>query len=56
VLTAIFPTGKRIRWKFIHLRVSGGEVVKHFAVRDDLGLLRQLHGAGPTEAARLRPY
>lgn len=47
-LTAISPTGKRIRWKFIHLlRVSGGQVVEHFAVRDDLGLLRQLHGAGP---------
>jgi SnoaL-like polyketide cyclase len=47
LLTAISPTGKRIRWEFIHLfRVSGGQVAEHFAARDDPGLLRQLHGAG----------
>jgi predicted ester cyclase len=47
LLIGISPTGNRIRWEVIHLfRVSGGQVVEHFAVLDDLGLLRQLHGAG----------
>jgi predicted ester cyclase len=45
LLAGIAPTGKRVRWEFIHLfRVADGQIVEHFAVRDDLGLLRQIKG------------
>lgn len=45
LLAGIAPTGKCVRWEFIHLfRVADGQIVEHFAVRDDLGLLRQLQG------------
>lgn len=43
LLAGIEPTQRRIEWEFIHLfRVQGGKIVEHRAVRDDLGLLRQL--------------
>ena len=41
------PTGRRVEQAQIHiLRFAGGKAVEHRAVRDDLGLLRQL-GAIP---------
>jgi steroid delta-isomerase-like uncharacterized protein len=37
------PTGRRVEQEQIHiLRFAGGKTVEHWAVRDDLGLLRQL--------------
>jgi predicted ester cyclase len=47
----IEPTGKRIRHKQVHIfRVADGQITRHRAVRDDLGLLLQLGwrpGVGP---------
>jgi predicted ester cyclase len=41
----IAPTGKRVSQEQIHIvRVVNGQVVEHWAVRDDLSLLRQLQG------------
>jgi predicted ester cyclase len=43
LLDGLEPTGRRIEWEFVHLfRVQDGLIVEHSAVRDDLGLLRQL--------------
>ena len=43
LLDGLEPTGRRIEWEFVHLfRVRDGLIVEHWAVRDDLGLLRQL--------------
>ena len=37
------PTGKRVKVQHIHLyRVENGKIVEHWAVRDDLELVRQL--------------
>ncbi len=39
----IAPTGKRVSQEQIHIvRVVNGQVVEHWAVRDDLSLMRQL--------------
>jgi len=39
----IAPTGKRVSQEQIHIvRVANGQVVEHWAVRDDLSLMRQL--------------
>ncbi len=39
----IAPTGRRVSQEQIHIvRVANGQVVEHWAVRDDLSLLRQL--------------
>ena len=39
----IAPTGKRINHKQVHIfRVANGQITRHRAVRDDLGLLLQL--------------
>jgi predicted ester cyclase len=36
-------TGRRISYQAVHIfRVADGKLVEHWAVRDDLGLLRQL--------------
>ena len=41
------PTGKRFAVQQVHwLRVAEGKVAEHWAVRDDLGMMRQL-GAAP---------
>jgi hypothetical protein len=41
----IAPTGKRVRWEFIHpFRVADGQIVERFAGRDDFGLLGQIEG------------
>jgi len=43
LLAGVPPTNNAIEWEFIHLfRLRDGKVVEHSAVRDDLGLLRQL--------------
>ena len=41
------PTGTEVAWTFIHIwRVDDGQIVEHWACRDDLGLLDQI-GAWP---------
>lgn len=43
LLDGLDPTGRRIEWEFVHLfRVQDSLIVEHAAVRDDLGLQRQL--------------
>jgi lactoylglutathione lyase len=45
LLDGVAPSHKRVRWTFIHLfTVRNGLIVEHDAVRDDLGLLRQIEG------------
>jgi ketosteroid isomerase-like protein len=40
---SIAPTGKRFQQRQFHLfRMRAGQIVEHSALRDDLGLLRQL--------------
>lgn len=42
-LWGIPPTGKRFAVEQVHwLRVAEGKVAEHWAVRDDLGMMRQL--------------
>jgi lactoylglutathione lyase len=37
------PKGQRVSVELVHVfRVQGGKIVEHWAVRDDLGLLKQL--------------
>ncbi len=39
----VAPTGRRVSQEQIHvLRIAGGKVAEHWAVRDDLGLMEQL--------------
>ena len=39
----IAPTGKHVSQEQIHIvRVANGQVIEHWAVRDDLSLMRQL--------------
>jgi steroid delta-isomerase-like uncharacterized protein len=46
-LWGIPPTGKRFAVQQVHwLRVTDGKIAEHWAVRDDLGMMRQL-GAVP---------
>jgi lactoylglutathione lyase len=41
-------TGRPGAWRFIHIwRVADGMVVEHWACRDDMGLLKQLHPLRP---------
>ena len=43
LLAGLAPTGREVSWDFIHIwRVAGGQIVEHWATRDDLGLLAQL--------------
>jgi predicted ester cyclase len=36
-------TGRRLRWQAVHIfRLADGKLAEHWAVRDDLGLLRQI--------------
>ena len=47
------PTGREIVAEAVHIfRVADGKITEHWAVRDDLGLLRQLDGG---EAGGDRP-
>jgi len=39
----IAPTGRHVSWQSVRIyRVVDGKIAEHWAVRDDLGLLRQL--------------
>jgi len=41
-------TGQPAAWTFIHIwRVADGMLVEHWACRDDMGLLEQLHPSSP---------
>jgi predicted ester cyclase len=43
VLAGVEPTGRRVEMESIHMfRVGDGKLAEHFAVRDDLGMGRQL--------------
>jgi predicted ester cyclase len=43
MLTGVPPTGKKVEvLQFHSFRVSGGEITEHSAVRDDLGMCKQL--------------
>jgi predicted ester cyclase len=47
-LADIAPTGKRVAAQQSHwFRVTDGKLAEHWAVRDDLGMMRQL-GVGPS--------
>jgi predicted ester cyclase len=47
LLSGIAPTGLDVTWTYIHIwRVVDGQVVEHWACRDDVGLLNQI-GAWP---------
>lgn len=53
------PTGRRVQMKMIHMvRIENGKIAEHWAVRDDLGMMRQLGllpgGAAPTVGAAAR--
>ena len=43
MLKGVKPTGRKVEvMQFHSFRVRGGEIVEHSAVRDDLGMLKQL--------------
>jgi lactoylglutathione lyase len=47
LLNGVEVTGEQIEWTYMHIwRVVDGQVVEHWACRDDVGLLRQV-GALP---------
>ena len=47
LLAGVPVNGTPFDWEFIHIwRVADGQIVEHWATRDDMGLLVQL-GAGP---------
>jgi predicted ester cyclase len=50
LLAGIEPTNADVTWTYIHIwRVVDGQVVEHWACRDDVGLLRQV-GAWPSRS------
>ncbi|MDT7782787.1 MAG: hypothetical protein QOF58_1206 [Pseudonocardiales bacterium] len=50
------PTGRRIVFEAVHIfRVRDGKMSEHWAVRDDLGVLRQLDGGDAPPERPLRP-
>jgi lactoylglutathione lyase len=52
LLAGTEPSGAEVTWTFIHIwRVVDGQIVEHWACRDDLGLLHQV-GAWPPAATR----
>jgi predicted ester cyclase len=52
---AIAPTGRRFEVRQVHmLRLKGGQIQEHWAVRDDLGLLIQLGAVEPPTPSRAR--
>jgi predicted ester cyclase len=51
LLAGVKATGNEVTWTYIHIwRVVDGQVVEHWACRDDVGLLRQV-GAWPPPTA-----
>lgn len=50
------PTGREIVAEAVHIfRVVDGRLAEHWAVRDDLGVLRQLESPEPLDVRRDRP-
>ncbi|WP_405057417.1 ester cyclase [Kribbella sp. NBC_01505] len=50
------PSGRVIVAEAVHLfRVIDGRLAEHWAVRDDLGVQRQIDSAEPLDPARDRP-
>jgi lactoylglutathione lyase len=53
LLSGLPVSGAAVSWDYIHIwRVANGQIVEHWACRDDVGLLRQI-GAWPARS-RLR--
>ncbi|SOC52513.1 ester cyclase [Ornithinimicrobium cerasi] len=51
LLGGIAASGTRVSWTFMHLwRVADGQIVEHWATRDDLGVLRKLEARHTLEA------
>jgi lactoylglutathione lyase len=49
LLTNVPVNGTAVHWEFIHIwRVLDGQIVEHWATRDDMGLLVQLR-TGPSD-------
>ena len=49
LLTDVPANGTAVAWEFIHIwRVLDGQIVEHWATRDDMGMLVQLRTAGQT--------
>jgi len=43
LLAGVPAAGRPFAWRFIHIwRVAGGQVVEHWACRDDMGMVEQL--------------
>jgi predicted ester cyclase len=46
LLADVPATGRPAAWTFIHIwRVAEGQVVEHWACRDDMGMVEQLRGS-----------
>jgi predicted ester cyclase len=53
MLVGVQPTGRYFEVQHIHmLQVRAGQIIEHFANRDDLGMMQQL-GLLPTSAAHV---
>lgn len=49
LLAGVEVSGSDVEWTYIHIwRVANGQIVEHWACRDDVGLLRQV-GAWPSK-------
>jgi predicted ester cyclase len=49
LLTDVPASGTAVDWEFIHIwRVLDGQIVEHWATRDDMGLLVQLRAGSQT--------
>ena len=56
LLLGVPASGAAVAWTFTHLfRVADGQVVEHWATRDDVGLLRQVGAWPPAAPAPCRP-
>jgi len=50
LLTGVRVTDSDVTWTYVHIwRVVDGQVVEHWACRDDVGLLRQVGGWPPPQ-------
>lgn len=48
LLTGVSASGKPVAWDFIHIwRISGEQIVEHWACRDDIGLLAHVDAWPP---------
>jgi predicted ester cyclase len=45
-LLGVPPSGRRVEWRMCHIMRFGpdGRAIEHSAIRDDLGLMRQMRG------------